>query len=30
MNLAQQFETLSELARSGEALSVWQDIFVKF
>ena len=30
MNLAQQFETLYELARSGEALSVWQDLFVKF
>ena len=30
MNLAQQFETLSELARSGQVLPFWQDIFVKF
>ena len=30
MNLAQQFETLSELARSGTVLPFWQDVFVKF
>ena len=30
MNLAQQFETLSELARNGEVLPFWQDVFVKF
>ena len=30
MNLAQQFETLSELARSGQVLPFWQDFFVKF
>ena len=30
MNLAQQFETLSELARSGTVLPFWQDEFVKF
>ena len=30
MNLAQQFETLSELARSGTVLPFWQDAFVKF
>ena len=27
MNLAQQFETLSELARSGTVLPFWQDVF---
>ena len=30
MNLAQQFENLSELARNGEVLPFWQDVFVKF
>ena len=30
MDLAAQFETLSNLAKSGGELTVWQDIFVKF
>ena len=30
MDLAAQFETLSNLAKSGTELTLWQDIFVKF
>ena len=30
MDLAAQFEALSELARSGGELTFWQDFFVKF
>ena len=30
MDLAAQFETLSNLAKSGGDLTLWQDIFVKF
>ncbi len=30
MDLAAQFETLSNLAKSGAELTLWQDVFVKF